>query len=225
MKAVYDHERALLLVCREGDAPSAAFEALLEHPDVAAWVMPAPWAFELAGVDLLSAMPGLGTITRDRLPEVLEVLVRLHTRERLEAHCQAIWRATSEQVRAYFQQRSFGATLAGIFRVGPKTIDLPPPPNFVQEQIYTQRFELQYRLHSSGERTELAELAAPPEEGSLVLYPFDVANEGARAEAGLGEGTGPVLEAFAYTSGRERHRRVLEEIAHGRGWQVHESPS
>lgn len=222
MKAQYDHERALLLVLKDGEAPADAFEALLAHPDVAAYQLPAPWAFEPAGVDLLAAMPDIGAITRERLPEILDVLVRLYTPEVLSAHCQSLWRGTSEQVRSYFLHRTLGATIAGIVRLGPKTIELPPPENFVQEQVYTQRFELQYRLHPEGERTEMA---APAEEGSLVLYPFDVANREARTEAKLGEGAGPVLEAFAYTAGRARHRRVLEEVAHGRGWRVAESPS
>ncbi len=225
MKAQYDHERALLLVLKEGDAAADAFEALLAHPDVAAYQLPAPWSFESAGVDLMVAVPDLDTITRDRLPEVLGTLVRLHTQEVLEAHARGVWRATSEQVRSYFLHRSLGQTIAGIVRLGPKTIHLPPPEDFVQEQVYIQRFELQYRLRASTVRGEEGEEAAPAEEGSLVLYPFDAANHGTRREAGLGEGAGPVLEAFAYTAGRDRHRRVLEDVAHGRGWQVLDSPS
>lgn len=221
MKPVYDHEKALLLVLKDRDHPAEAFEALLAHPDVTAYHLPPPWASELGGVDLLAAMPDLETVTLERLEPILDVLIRLHSRERLEALCAELWRETSEQVRSFFLSRSLGATLAGIFRLGPKTKDLPPPADFVQGQIYTHKFEMQYRLHrGEGEPS----VVAPAEEGSLVLYPFDVANAGARKETGLQEGTGPILEAFAYQAGRQRHERVLRDVAAKRGWQVLDSP-
>lgn len=213
----FEHERALLLVLRERDAPADAFLALLDHPDVRMHHWPAPWAFERAGVDLAAALPDLETITRERLPAILEVLTRLHTKQALDAVVADAWRTADERVRAFFLRRPALTVFASTMRMAPKSWELPPPPEFVAGQVFLHRFEMEYRL-SRGD--EPADPAAPPEEGSLVLYPFDPANAAARREAGLPEGSAPVLEAFAYAAGRERHRRVLEDVAHGRGWQV-----
>jgi len=221
VKPLQDHERALLLVTKDGTRPAAAFEALLEHPDVVAHQFPAPWAFERAGVDLLAALPGLGTIGRDTLEPVLDRLVALHTPERLDRLCRETWRQADERVRAFHLERSILATFAGILRVGPRTADLPPPAGFVEGMVFTHRFEMQYRLRPK--RGESRVLHAPAEEASLVLYPFDPANRVGRREAGLDEvGRGPVYELFAYASGRDRHRRVLEEVARRGGWTVAE---
>ena len=217
MDQPFEHERAILLQLKEGDAPTDAFLALLDHPDVRAHHWPAPWASEMAGIDLVGAMPDLDTITRDRLPQVLEVLVRLHTPDALQALAQRIWRMADERVRAYFLRRPALTIFASTMRLAPKSIELPPPDAFVAGQILIHRFELQYRLLREGDDVDPV---APPEEGSLVLYPFDPANQAARNEAGLPEGHGAILEGFAYGSARPRHVRVLEDVAHARGWRV-----
>jgi hypothetical protein len=214
----FDHEKAILLQLRENDAPADAFLALLEHPEVHAHQWPAPWAFEAAGIDLVGAMPDLETITRERLPQVLEVLVRLHTHEALDALALRVWKMTDERVRAFFLRRSALTIFASTFRLAPKSIDLPPPKEFVAGQILIHRFELQYRLLR--EEDQEPNPVAPPEEGSLVLYPFDPANRSAREEVGLPEGHGAILEGFAYGAARDRHVRVLEDVAHARGWNV-----
>ena len=77
MKALEDHERALLLVLKDGSHPAEAFEALLEHPDVRAWRFPPPWVLDHAGIDLIAARPGLGTIDRDTLRGALDALIAL----------------------------------------------------------------------------------------------------------------------------------------------------
>ena len=217
MNQPFDHERALLLVLREGDAPAAAFLALLDHPDVRMYQLPAPWAFERAGIDLPAALPDLETITRERLPQVLEVLLRLHTSEVLGALVRDVWRAVDERVRAFFLKRPVFATFASTVGMAPKSAEIEPPEEFVAGQVIVNRFEMEYRLQSGDEETDPV---APPEEGSLVLYPFDPVNAAARREADLPAGSAPILEVFAYEAGRERHRRVLEDIAHARGWQV-----
>lgn len=217
MNQPFDHERALLLVLKEGDAPADAFLALLDHPEARTHYWPAPWAFEKAGIDLPAALPALDTITRERLPRVIEVLLRLHTQDVLDALVSSVWRGADERVRAFFLQRPVVATFASTVGMAPKSVDMAPPPEFVAGQVIVNRFEMEYRL---GPGEEEPNPVAPPEEGSLVLYPFDPANAAARREADLPDGTAPILEAFAYGAGRARHRRVLEDIAYGRGWRV-----
>lgn len=217
MDQPFEHERPLLLVLKERDAPADAFLALLDHPDVRLHQWPPPWAFERAGVDLPAALPDLETITRERLPQVLEVLLRLHTREGLDALVTRTWRDVDERVRAWFLRRPVLQTFASTVGLAPKAKDLTPPEEFVTGQIVIHRFELEYRLVPGDEPSDPT---APAEEGSLVLYPFDPANAAARKEAKLPDGSGAVLEAFAYAPGRARHRRVLEDVAHARGWQV-----
>ena len=217
MNQPLDHEHPLLLVLREGDRPSHAFLALLDHPEVRLHQWPAPWSFERAGIDLPAALPDLRTITRERLAQVLDVLLRLHTPQALDALARQVWRGADERVRAFFLRRPVFATLASTVGMAPKSAEIAPPEEFVRGQVIIHRFELEYRL---GPGEEPWDPAAPAEEGSLVLYPFDPANAAARREANLPEGTAPILEAFAYGAGRARHRRVLEDVAHARGWQV-----
>jgi len=217
MNQPFDHERAILLVLRDRDDPADAFLALLDHPEVRMHQWPAPWAFESAGIDLPAALPDLEIITRERLPQVLQVLLRLHTPEALDALVRRLWRAVDERVRAFFLKRPAFTTFASTVGMATKSRDVDPPAAFVAGQVTIHRFEMEYRLSpESGEPDPVA----PPEEGSLVLYPFDPANAAARTEADLPAGDATVLEAFAYGEGRARHRRVLEDIAHARGWQV-----
>ena len=217
MEQPFDHEQALLLVLKERDAPADAFLALLEHPDVRMHQWPAPWAFERAGIDLPAALPDLETITKERLPQVLEVLLRLHTREALDALVTQTWREVDERIRAWFLRRPALSVFASTVGMAPKSKELPAPQEFVTGQIVIHRFEMEYRLAPGDEPSDPV---APAEEGSLVLYPFDPANAAARKEAKLSDGTAPILEAFAYGVGRDRHRQVLEDVAHARGWQV-----
>jgi hypothetical protein len=125
-----------------------------------------------------------------------------------------------ERVRAYHLERSTLQTFAGILRLGPRTADLEPPPAFVEAQVFIHAFAMPYRLRPA--RGEERILHAPSEEASLVLYPFDPSNQVGRKEAGVGEGYAPVLELFAYARGRDRHRKVLEEVARRHGWTVAE---
>lgn len=222
MKAPDEHERALVLVLRRGDHPADAFEALLAHPDVRAFDLPAPWDFEPAGLDLLAARPRLGAIERATLRPALDGLLALATPEALEALTAREWARVPEPVRQFYLQRSAGRVLASILRLAPKSQALPAPAPFRQVQIFFARFEVEYRLDRVP--GEPHDPHAPPEEGSLILYPFDVANAQARRELGLPEEGGPVLEAYAYAPGRARHRRVFEEIATGRGWEVRDAP-
>lgn len=218
MRSPDDHERALLLVLRPGTHPAEAFEALLDHPDVRAFHFPAPWAFEGAGLDLLAARPRLGTLSRETLRPALDGLLALATPELLDATTARAWADVPEAVRQFYLQRPATSVALSVLRLAPKSIALAPPDAFRQVQVYFARFELEYRLDRVSQ--EPADLREPPEEGSLILYPYDVSNRPARRELGLPEEGGPVLEAFAYAPGRERHRAVFEDLAAARGWQV-----
>ncbi len=217
MNAAPDHERALFLLLRDGESPALAFEALLDHPDVQAYAFPAPWSWERAGVDLVAALPDFGSFERANLARGLDTLLRLHTPEALAELTQRAWREVEEPVRAFYLKRAALETMASILKLGPKSIDLSPPSEFREAQVILNPFEMQYRLRTQG---EVVDPQAPAVEGSLVVYPFDAANAVARREGELGEGGAPVLEAFAYAEARARHRAVLEDVAHGRGWQV-----
>jgi hypothetical protein len=217
MAAPLDHERPLLLLLGERDEAADGFRALLAHPDVRAWHLPPPWALERAGLDLLGALPELRTLSADLLPRALAALARQATPELLDALSRQLWREVDEQVRGYYLKRGALETLASLVRVAPRSRDLEPPPSFVEDRVHEHGFVLEYRLARA---EEPADPTAPPEEGSLVYYPFDPANQAARREALLPEGRGVVLEAFAYAAGRARHRRVLEDVASQRGWRV-----
>lgn len=217
MNPVPDHEHALFLLLRDGESPALAFEALLDHPDVRAYAFPPPWTWERAGVDLLAAVPDFGSFERANLARGLDALLRLHTAEALTALTGRAWGEVEEPVRAFYLKRPTLETMAAILKMGPKSTDVAPPSEFREAQVILNPFEMQYRLRMPGETVDPQ---APAQEGSLVVYPFDVANAVARREGKLGEGSAPVLEAFAYAEARARHRAVLEDVAHGRGWRV-----
>lgn len=223
MKAPDDHERALVLALKPDAHPAEAFEALLEHPDVRAWQLPAPWAFEPSGLDLLEARPRLGGIERATLREALDGLLALATPEALDGLTEREWHAVPEPVRQFYLKRSAGTVVASILRLAPKSAAETPPAAFRQVQVFFARFEMEYRLDRRDD--EPRAMHAPPEEGSLILYPFDVENGAMRQALGLPEQGGAVLEAFAYEGGRERHRRVFEDVAASRGWEVFDSPA
>lgn len=218
MKALEDHERALLLVLKDGSHPAEAFEALLDHPEVRAWQLPPLWALDHAGIDLIGARPQLGSIRRENLRETLDALLALADEAALERLSARLWREVEEPVRQFYLNRSFGGVFASMMKMAPSSRDLPPSAGFKQAQVFLNRFEMEYRLDRPV--GQAPEPTAPPEEGSLVLYPFDVRDTYARGEVGLPEGGGPTLEVFAYAGGRERHTRVFEDLARGHGWHV-----
>jgi hypothetical protein len=100
--------------------------------------------------------------------------------------------------------------LAGIVRMGPKTAEVPPPEEFVRDRIHEHRFEVQYRL--AKDRGEGIYPVAP-EEGSVVVYPFDPENTPVRKQHALGLDAGPILEVFAYVWQHDRHRALWASVA------------
>jgi hypothetical protein len=217
--AVPSHERPLFVVLPSPDAVGEALVAFLSSDEVRAFALPALWDLAQGGLDPLRALPGVRRLDLDNLPRVVSWLLEHATPAALARHAEATWAEVPDRVREYFLKRSVLATLGGIFRVGKPASSFPPPPSFVADRVHEARFEVAYRL----ERLPGAASppAAPPEEASLVLYPFDPRNAEGRAEAGL-EPNGPeaVLEAFAYEAGRARHRAFLESVAGPRGWRV-----
>jgi hypothetical protein len=214
---LFDHERPLLLVLREGEHAADGIEAVLVHPEVASYDMPPLWALERAGVDLVESLPRVATIERSNLRQVLDALLALCDEAALDRLARNSWVSVDERVRAFYLERGALRTFASIFKMAPPTVEEAPPRSFVEDRIHEHAFVVEYRLlREAGER----DLRAPSEEGSLVLYPFDPANGEARREADLEPGVGVILEAFAYAGARERHRKMLEEVAHQRGWRV-----
>ena len=145
---------------------------------------------------------------------VLEAAGRLCTRSLLEARSLELWREADERVRQHFLKRGTLQVLAGIFRMGPRSIDLPPTEEFVADRVHEHRFEVQYRL--SPERGGET-YPAPPEEGSVIVYPFDLENRLARKELGLDGDVGPILEVFAYVWQHDRHRALWQSVAQDLG--------
>jgi hypothetical protein len=211
------HESPLLLVLDGGATAADGIRAVLAHKDVDCWSLPPPWVLERAGIDLPSALPGLGQLSLDNLDGVLEALLARCHADHLDALVAHLWREADERVRTWYLERGALETLASIVRLKPRASELDPPPAFVQDRIHEHAFVVEYRLVDAG---ALDTPTAPPGEGSLVLYPFDPPNAAARVETGLAAGSEVILEAFAYESGRERHRVVLEAVAEARGWNV-----
>jgi hypothetical protein len=213
----HSHEAPILLVLGRGDGPAEAFRALLAHPDVAAFALPAVWALEAAGADLTEAIPGVRHASPENLDEVLDALVRILDAGALDRLVQRTWREVDERVRAFYLERGALEVMASALRVARPSRDLPPPESFRDDRVHEHAFAMEYRLRRlSGPRDP----GAPAEEGSLVFYPFDPADLEGRREAGLEEGPEATLEVFAYAAGRARHRAVLEDVAARRGWRV-----
>jgi hypothetical protein len=211
------HESPILVVLKHGERPGEALRTLLAHPVIAHHVLPPMWALEREGIDLVGALPEVRSVTLETLPRVTEALVRLATPEVLDGVVERMWGAVDEQVRLYYLKRPLGATLAAMFRFGPKAVEVAPPPQFREDRIHDASFEIQYRIERAGGPHDPL---APEEEASVVLYPFDPANASARREASLGEGTETVLEVFAYESSRARHREALDSVARTTGWRI-----
>jgi hypothetical protein len=98
--------------------------------------------------------------------------------------------------------------------VGPRSIAFPPTEEFVADRIHEHRFEVQYRLAKD---RGAEDFPAPPEEGSVIAYPFDLANDVARKELDLDGDSGPILEVFAYVWQHDRHRALWQSIAQDLG--------
>jgi hypothetical protein len=213
----FSHEDPILLVLPDREPLASALPAVLDHPDLRHHALPPLWAFDRAGIDLPAALAGCRSLTRDTLEEVVEALLRLCDAEHLDGLVRRAWADVDERVRQHYLSLSIGQTFATIFKVAPATLERPIPDAFREDRIHENGFEIQYRL---APETDVPDFRAPEHEGSLVFYPFDPANEAARREAGLGPGTGAVIEAFAYEPARARHREFLEAVAREHGWQV-----
>jgi hypothetical protein len=208
------HERPLYLVLPRGLPAGAAIERALARPEITTYALPQPWFLEPAGVDLLAALPGVRAITAQNVDQVLATAERLCTRPILQERSLKLWREADERVRVHFLKRSTMQVLAGIFRIVPRSISLPPTDEFVADRIHEHRFEVEYRLvRERGPE----DYPAPPEEGSVIAYPFDLQNDVARKELNLDRDTGPILEVFAYVWQHDRHRALWQSIAQDLG--------
>ena len=178
MTAGPTHEDPLLVLLPPGTDPGAEIRAFLEHPLVGHFVLPPMWALDRADVDLPDALPQVPTVTADNLSEVLDTLTRICDEAALDRLVQATWRRVDEMVRDFYLKRSTLQTFAAIFKLSAKSIDREPPAQFRTDRIHDHGFETQYRLADRGDLE--GSFLAPPEEGSLVYYPFDPENAGAR---------------------------------------------
>jgi hypothetical protein len=213
----FSHEEPILLVLPPDQALERALPAFVGHPEVRHHQLPPLWALDRAGIDLPAALPGVASVTRETLGEVVAALLRLCSAERLDALVARAWREADERVRQHHLELGMGQTFAVIFKLGVPTVERPPARSFRRDRIHEHGFEIQYRL-AAPETTR--DVRAPDHEASLIWYPFDPANEEARSEFGLGEGRGAVLEVFAYERAREQHRDFLAGVAAQNGWDL-----
>jgi len=206
----FSHEQPLLLVLPAHRRIEAVLPRMLAEPEIQHVAFPPLWSLDKAGLDLAGALPRVRAITLDTLEEVLGTAIRLAGPQELTNLVRRAWADVDERVRQYYLQAGIGQTFAMIFRMAPRSLALEPPPAFRRDRIHENGFQVEYRLRRlPGER----DLRAPEEEGSIVIYPFDPANEEARTEAGLEAGSGAVLEIFPYESGRARHRETWSVLA------------
>lgn len=213
------HERAIFLVVPRTESIADAFRRLLTHEEVRAYDLPAPWDITWGSIDVLRDVPSISTIDLAALDELFAYFARAGTSDALDAFVTRSWSEIPDRVREYWLGRGAFSIMAGLFRMGPKAKDVAPPPGFRTDRRAFARFEATYRLHAlPGSH---ADPIAPSDEGSLVVYPFDVRNVTARAEAGLSSDAGEsIVEIFAYEAGRDRHRRVAEAVAASLGGRV-----
>ncbi len=216
----WSHEQPLLLVLPADVAVEAALPELLTAPEILHLALPPLWALDKAGVDLPAALPDCKGATLDTLEDVLGTLLRLCDDALLRQLVQRTWLTAEERVRQHYLQLGVGQTMAMIFKAGPKTRDREPPAEFIRDRIIENGYEIQYRLAPEG---DVPDWRAPPHEGTLTIYPFDPAAAASRKEAGVGPGSGAVLEIFAYEAGRDRHRDYWRRVASARGWQLAEA--
>ena len=216
----FSHEQPLLLVLPAAARVEAVLPGMLAEPEIRHFTLPPLWCLDKAGIDLAAVLPQVRTVSLESLAEVLGTLIRLCDPQELDGLVRREWFAVDERVRQYYLDASIGRTLAMIFRFAPRSLDQAPPPAFRRDRIHENGFQVEYRLaRVHAER----DFRAPEEEGSIVVYPFDPANEEARTEAQLGAGSGAVLEIFPYETGRERHRDAWAAIAGRHGGRVVDS--
>lgn len=213
------HERAIFLVLPKGASAADAFRRVLTNEEVRAYDLPALWDVAWGSLDALRDVPSIATIDLASLDALFAYFARAGTPEALDAFVTRSWSEIPDRVREYWLGRGALTIMAGLFRLGPKAKDVSPPPGFRTDRRAFARFEATYRLHALPGAH--ADPVAPSEEGSLVVYPFDARNVGARAEAGLvPDGGETIVELFAYEEGRDRHRRVLGSVAASLGARV-----
>jgi len=210
-------ERPLLLLLPGPDDLAPAMRALLSHDQVRAFALPAVWDLVWGQVDAFQALRDVPRLDLGTLDALVAYLRRAGTKEALDAHVAMVWGLVSERVREWYLRRGALSVLGSIFKVSRPGRSFDPPAAFVRDRVLEARFEAAYRLHTVPGATRHSD--APPEEASVVIYPFDLADKGGRAEAGPAAGkAGAALEIFAYESGRERHRQLLEAVAAEHGY-------
>jgi len=216
----FSHEQPILLVLPPGDRVEVVLPQVLADPEIHHVAYPAVWVLDKAGIDLPAAAPGLRTINIETLEQAVGALLRLCDEARLDGLVDRTWREVDERVRQHYLDLGIARSFAQIFKLAPGSANVPPPAAFRRDRIHENGFDIQYRLaREDGDR----DLRAPPEEGSIVLYPFDPPNAEARTEAGLEPEGGAVLEIFAYESGRDRHLAYWEGVAARGGWRTVDS--
>lgn len=219
MSAGPSHETPILLLLPPRTTVAAGFATVLTRPEVRHVAWPPLWHLDGHGLDLAAALPDVTTLDLGTLPRVLDALARLAGPEALDAYVARRWREVDARVRDHYLQRSALAVIAGAFGMGTGTRDQAPPPEFRRDRIFEAALPVAYRLARDDEGPWDAQ--APPEEGTIGFHPFDAHGHAARAEAGLEEGEGPVLELYAYEGGRHRHRAFAEQLAATQpGWRV-----
>lgn len=210
-----------------GASVGRALARALARPDVTSHALPPLWCLDAAGLDLPGALPGVAALTRESLPEVLAAVERLCTPAVLDTLVRRTWREADEPVRQHFLQaggRKMGAlkSMAALLGFARTSRDTDPPPAFVAEQVFTHRVECQYRLAReplSGEQAG-RQTPAPPEEGSLIVYPFDLRGRhaaGGSGDPGDGLRGGGLVECFAYVWQHERHVAFWRALAQDLG--------
>ncbi len=216
----FSHEQPILLILPAELRVEAVLPRLLAEPELRHVALPPLWCLDKTGIDLVDALPAVRSVTLETLEEVLGTLIRLCDEQELNTIVRRAWAEVDERVRQHYLQTSIGQTFAMIFKLAPRSLEQAPPPEFRRDRIHENGFQVEYRLaRADGDR----DFRAPEEEGSITIYPFDPANEEARTEAGLGAGSGAVLEIFPYESGRARHLEIWEAIATRHGARVTDS--
>jgi hypothetical protein len=209
----------MLLVVPDRGRIAAAVRAVLAHDRVRAWTLPPLWTLAWDGVDAVRDLPAIRHVDLETVGPVVSYLLAASTPEGLERHVAREWERAGNRVREFFLRRSALAVFSSILRMGTPSAEVAPPPLFRSDAIHVAKFEAAYRLHVVPGAVARAE--APPEEASLVFYPFDPENAEGRAEAGLDpKGREAALEVFAYDAGRTRHREHLQAVAREQGWRV-----
>jgi hypothetical protein len=215
-------QRPLVLLLPSPAAVADALRAVVADARVRAFALPAVWDLAWGPLDALSALPDVRRLDLDNLPKVVAWLQRVATKETLEGLVAAQWRSLPDRVREFWLRRSALAVVASLFRVGRPSGAFDPPESFRLDRVLAMRLEASYRLARDPDAPWDRE--APPEEASVVWYPFDPAGALARADLGAeAAGHGAALEVFAYEAGRARHRSHLAQVAARHGWRVAEA--